>query len=145
MTLYVPDASVAIKWCLPIREGLLEQALDLLNRYESGAAEFIIPDLFWAEIGNVLCKGVRQGRCTAAAAEEALALMKERDLPTVPCVRLLEEAFGIASKYNRSFYDSLYIALAVVYRATFITADEKLANATAAHLPVKWLGAMTDF
>ncbi len=141
MTLYVPDASVAIKWSLPVGEGLIEQALDLLNRYESGSAEFVIPDLFWAEMGNILCKAVRQGRCTASAAEEALALMKGRDLPTVPSAGLLEEAFAIASKYNRSFYDSLYIAVAVAHRATLITADEKLANATAAHLPVKWLGA----
>ncbi len=141
MTLYVPDASVAIKWCLPVREGFIEQALDLLNRYESGAVEFVVPDLFWAEMGNILCKAVRQGRCTTAAAEEALALMNERDLRTVPSAGLLEEAFAIACKYNRSFYDSLYLALAVAYGATLITADEKLANATAAHLPVKWLGA----
>jgi predicted nucleic acid-binding protein len=141
LTLYVPDASVAIKWSLPVGERLIEQALDLLNRYKSGSAEFVIPDLFWAEMGNILYKAVRQGRCTASAAEEALALMKGRALPTVPSAGLLEEAFAIASKYNRSFYDSLYIAVAVAYRATLITADEKLANATAAHLPVKWLGA----
>jgi predicted nucleic acid-binding protein len=145
LTLYVPDASVALKWCLPAREALIEKAIDLLDRYESGSVEFIIPDLFWAEIGNALWKAVRQGRCTAAAAEEALALMKGRALPTVPSVGLLEEAFVIARKYDRSFYDSLYVALAVAYRATFITADEKLANATAAHLPVKWLGALIDF
>jgi len=60
----------------------------------------------------------------------------------VPVADLVESAFAIAHQYNRSFYDSLYLALAVSLRATLITADEKLANATAAHLPVKWLGAL---
>ena len=35
------------------------------------------------------------------------------------------------------------VALAVESRAQLITADEKLANALAAHLPVKWLGALS--
>jgi len=35
--------------------------------------DFVIPDLFWAELGNVPCKAVRQGRSTAADAEESLA------------------------------------------------------------------------
>ena len=54
---------------------------------------------------------------------------------------LLDSAFAIAQQYNRSFYESLYVALAVAQQATLITADEKLANATAAYLPAKWLGA----
>jgi predicted nucleic acid-binding protein len=32
------------------------------------------------------------------------------------------------------------VALALVSKANLITADERLANALAAHLPVKWLG-----
>jgi predicted nucleic acid-binding protein len=39
-------------------------------------------------------------------------------------------------------YDSLYIALAKEMKTFLITADEKLANAVAAHLPVTWLGAI---
>jgi len=62
------------------------------------------------------------------------------ELPTIPSAELIEEAFVIAQKYGRSFYDSLYVALAVTYRATLVTADEKLANATAAYLQVKWIG-----
>jgi predicted nucleic acid-binding protein len=36
----------------------------------------------------------------------------------------------------------LFFAVAVQESATLITADEKLANAVAAYLPVRWLGAM---
>ena len=44
--------------------------------------------------------------------------------------------------YSRTVYDALYVALAMKSKSQLVTADEKLANALAAHLPVKWLGAI---
>ena len=44
--------------------------------------------------------------------------------------------------HDRTVYDSLYVALAVQSKSVMITADERLANALAAKLPVKWLGAL---
>jgi len=67
--------------------------------------------------------------------------MLERNFPTVPLRSLLEEAYAIASAFDRGVYDSLYVALALSASGEFVTADERLANALAAHLPVKWLGA----
>jgi predicted nucleic acid-binding protein len=32
------------------------------------------------------------------------------------------------------------VALAIQFKTEMITADERLANALAAHLPVKWMG-----
>jgi len=59
---------------------------------------------------------------------------------------LIEDAMKIALRFNRSvydsLYDSLYVALAVQSSTEMVTADERLANALAAHLPVKWLGTM---
>jgi predicted nucleic acid-binding protein len=54
----------------------------------------------------------------------------------------LKAAFAIANTYGRTVYDSLYVALAVMAKAEMVTADERLANALAAHLPVKWIGGM---
>ena len=142
MTLLVLDVSVAAKWFLVEEEPHKNQAMNLLARSQEGEIEFIIPDLFWAELGNVLCKAVRQDRCTAREAQESLERAKLLEMATVPSAELVEKAFGIAQKYGRSFYDSLYVALAVSRGATLITADEKLANATAAYLPVKWIGSL---
>lgn len=143
MTLLVLDVSVAAKWFLLAEEPHKDQAMNLLAQSQEGEIEFIVPDLFWAELGNVLCKAVRQGRSTAGAAEESLGRAKLLEMPTVSSAELVEEAFEIAQKYGRSFYDSFYVALAVSRGATLITADEKLANATAAYLPGKWLGSLS--
>ena len=62
------------------------------------------------------------------------------NVATIPTLDLLEEAFSIAATFERTIYDSLYVALAVRLKAQLVTVDERLANALAAHLPVKWFG-----
>ena len=64
------------------------------------------------------------------------------ELPAFPSEELAESAFAIAQTRKGSFHDSIYLALAISQQATLVTADEKPANATAAYLPVKWLGAL---
>lgn len=139
----VVDASVAAKWFLPAKnETLSDEAFRLLRRHAEGEVAFVVPDVFWAEVANLLWKAERLGRCTKAAAEAALLSLKERKLPTVSSLALLEVAFGIAVAFDRTVYDSLYVALAIDLKGQFVTADERLANALAARLPVKWLGSM---
>ncbi|HEV2469372.1 MAG TPA: type II toxin-antitoxin system VapC family toxin [Candidatus Sulfotelmatobacter sp.] len=71
----------------------------------------------------------------------AIAVMQQRNIPTVPSTRLLLPGFSIALDFDRAVYDCLYVALAVRTKNELITADERLANAMAARFPVKWLGA----
>jgi predicted nucleic acid-binding protein len=68
--------------------------------------------------------------------------VKEQGMITTPSRDLVEHAFDIAIKFNRTVYDSIYIAVATRHGAQLITADERLANAVAAYFPVKWLGAL---
>jgi predicted nucleic acid-binding protein len=143
VSLFVVDASVAAKWFLPAEgETLTDEALELLYRYTTGQIRLIVPDLFWSEFANILWKAVRQGRWTKDAADTAIAAMKDRNLPTVPSLALLEAAFAIANAFQRTVYDSLYVALAISSKAQLLTADERLARALAATLPVKWLGSL---
>ena len=68
--------------------------------------------------------------------------MQQLPLQTMSSTKLVNSAQQIAIQYGRSIYDSVYVALARETGSEFVTADEKLANAVAAHLPVKWLGAI---
>jgi predicted nucleic acid-binding protein len=143
LSVFVVDASVAAKWLLPaMQEPLVEQANRLLGQETEGSADFVVPDLFWPEIGNVLWKAVRRERITPTQAEESLITALSWAFETVPSRQLLERALEIGLRHQRSFYDSIYVALAVSQKIEFVTADERLANAVAAHLPVKWLGAI---
>jgi predicted nucleic acid-binding protein len=142
LTALVLDASVAVKWAIPSKtETLTTEALQLLKRYTDGKINFIVPDVFWAEIGNVMWKGVRQKRWSPAFAGSTAAAIRDRDFLTVSSLTLLSEALTIALAHDRSVYDCLYVALAIQFKTEMITADERLANALAARLPVKWLGA----
>jgi predicted nucleic acid-binding protein len=137
----VVDASVVAKWFLPTTgETLTDEAFDLLKRYSVGDLRFLVPDLFWSELANVFWKAVRRGRWSPSSAETALRAARDRKIPTVSAIALLDDAFAIALTFDRSVYDSLYVAAAVAAKAHLVTADERLANALAAHLPVKWLG-----
>jgi predicted nucleic acid-binding protein len=140
---YVVDASIAAKWILPASgETLTREALELLKSYITGELRFVVPDLFWAELANVVWKAARQNRINAASAESALRAMRDRNFPTVSTHTLLVEAFAIATAFDRTVYDALYVALAINSKSQMVTADERLANALAAHLPVKWLGSL---
>ena len=143
MTTFVLDASVAVKWAIPLGEEVLtSESVRLLKRYMDGEINFLVPDIFWAEVANVLCTGVCRHRWSSLIAEQTASDMRRRDFPTVPSLMLFSEALQIALTYDRRLYDCLYVALAVQAKTEWITADERLANALAARLPVKWLGAI---
>jgi len=136
----VIDASVAAKWSLK-DETMVREAVALLERYGRRDLQFLVPDLFWAESGNILWKAVRRGRCSPRDAESHMTALKDLHFPSVPSEKLIELAFKIATDFDRTVYDGIYIALAVESRSELVTGDEKLANAVAAYLPVRWLGS----
>lgn len=142
MTTLVLDASVAIKWAVPAaNEPLADESIRIFRRFRDSEIDFLVPDIFWAEIGNVLWKGAKRQRWSSADAEMIASYFKDCDLQTVPSQLLLPEALKIAFTYDRNISDCLYVALAAEAQLELITADERLANAMAARFPVKWLGA----
>jgi predicted nucleic acid-binding protein len=143
LSTYVLDASVAAKWMLPSGgESLHAEALAWLTRYTNGELTLIVPDLFWIEVGNVLWRAVRCARLTKLEAQLAMAGLQGREIETMSTTNLIDTALEIAITYQRTMYDSIYVALAKQQETYLVTADEKLANAVAAYLPVKWLGAI---
>jgi predicted nucleic acid-binding protein len=139
----VVDASVAVKWLAIFEtETYLTQAKAIIDQNRRGELSLLVPDLFWAEIGSALCKAVRRQACNADEARAALATLEEQSITTLPTLELMRPALDIALGYGRSIFDGVYVALARELNCELITADEKLANAVAGHLPVKWLGAI---
>ena len=92
--------------------------------------------------GEHLLEGYTSGAMCGSHCRDGTLVLQERKLPTVPSLSVLDVAFAIATAFDRTVDDALYVALAVHSKAQLITADERLANALAAHLPVKWLGAI---
>src|ERR1700684_2750500 len=111
---WVTNASVAAKWFLPPNdEPLVPEALALLQGYNNAQHQFLVPDLFWAEFGHVLCKALRRGRCSRTSAETSVAELRGQNLITVSSESLLPEALNIALTFERSMYDSVCVAFAV--------------------------------
>jgi predicted nucleic acid-binding protein len=138
----VVDASVAAKWLLPAAgEGLLGRANDLLARHVGRELQLIAPDLIEAEVGNVLWKAVRRSRMSREEAENSLRHFAALAIQMLPTSDLLGQALQIAVACDRSFYDSLYVALALATKTELLTADERLVNALGSRFPVRWLGA----
>jgi predicted nucleic acid-binding protein len=143
VNVFVVDASVAAKWVLAgADEPFRDEALRLLKQWLDSKIQLIVPDFFWVELTNILWKAVRRGRCTKETAVAALATLLDYQIPTVPSLNLLNPALQKGVLHGRSVYDSIYVVLALEAEAQLVTADEKLANAMAAHFPVKWLGAI---
>ena len=123
-------------------EPLRAEAFRVRDAYGAGEIDLLVPDVFWAECGNILWKAVRRGRLSRVDAESALDSMMRREFRTFPSAQLLPAALPIAFQFGRAVYDCLYVALAMQSKTEMITADERLANALATHLPVKWLGML---
>jgi predicted nucleic acid-binding protein len=138
---FVMDASVAAKWATPeIIEPLATQAHRFLRAYVDGTIQVVVPDLFWLEIGSFLWKAAKRGTITPGLAQHALEAMLNRDFPTAPSRAFLPEAFKIACGFDRTIYDSTYVAMAAATGRHLITADERLVNALGSRFPVRWLG-----
>jgi predicted nucleic acid-binding protein len=135
----VVDASVTIKWLHP-HEPLADKATVIRDEYELGHVSLLVP-VFWDyEVVNGINKAVARGDLTEQEGHEAIALLlavqaHKASLPPP------QESYHLARKYQRSVYDSWYLALAEETGCEFWTADRKLYNAVKDRIPfVRWLG-----
>lgn len=119
-TVFVVETSVAIKWYLP--EAHQAEAQRLLDpAYDRHA-----PDFAHAELGSVLVKKVRRGEITADEARRYLGQLASAPLMTHGGLPLRPAAFEVALRVGCSFYDGLFLALAMQLGGRMVTADDKL-------------------
>lgn len=123
MSALVIDASVAIKWFLPEPRSI--NAIRLLDAGHT----LVAPDLLFPECGNVLWKRWLRQELEADVIPALLSDLRRMYVTIVPTYTLTDEASRIAVTWRRSFYDSIYLALAVSCDGRMVTADEKLCNA----------------
>ena len=123
MSVYVVDASVAVKWFL------LEVHSDAAFRLRDPSYTLHVPAFFILEFGNVVCKKIRRGEITL---EESLVMLQDvHHIPMQhhPDEALFPRAFELANETRHSLYDCLYLALAVLLGGKLVTADRKFYDA----------------
>lgn len=134
----VIDSSVAIKWFVVELNSV--DARRILDDYQTGLVFFSAPDLIYAEVGNIVWKKQTIQGLSAADAQDIISSFRAINFNVTPASDLLEDAYQLAVKYQRTVYDSLYLALSLREQCQLITADERLVNSVTSSLPnVIWL------
>jgi predicted nucleic acid-binding protein len=128
----VVDASVLVEL---LGDG--EHADSVEERLDAEEHVLWAPHLIDAEIGHALRRWVRLGKLTAGAAGRALWEVDELPLERVEHEHLIHVAWGLRD--NFSFYDGLYIALALMLDEPLLTFDARLAR-SGVDLPIEVLG-----
>ncbi len=129
----VVDSSISVKWFIEEEDSDIAQLI--LDQYTDGTLSFLAPNLIQAEFGNIVWKKLVFRGLSIVDADFAIQEFKTISFVLTPISILFDEAFQIAVKYKRSFYDSLYLALSVKENCEFVTADEKFYNAVKQDFP----------
>ncbi|MGB9858611.1 MAG: type II toxin-antitoxin system VapC family toxin [Moorellaceae bacterium] len=76
MKIIVVDAGVAVKWYIP--ESQWEAAVELLERAAKGDCHLWVPELVYAEVGNVLWKKCMRGEIDLEDARKILEAVVQK-------------------------------------------------------------------
>ena len=129
----VVDSGISVKWF--IQEDDSDVAQLVLDKYKSGNVSFLAPTLIYAEFGNIIWKKQIFQRLDPKDVESAIQEFKKIEFILTPTSTLFNDAYNIAVKYKRTFYDSLYLALSIKEDCGFVTAAEKFYNAVKQDFP----------
>jgi predicted nucleic acid-binding protein len=117
--LIVVDASVAVQWIAD--EADAGQALALLDRND-----LIAPELLAVEVGSALRRKLQHGEIEASQLTEGLKLLFGRVDIQRHTPELIERAIATSVAMSHPVYDCVYVALAEILGATFVTRDIEL-------------------
>ncbi len=117
---FIIDTSVAIKWYLPeIYQSEAQRFLDpVFDRHA--------PDLLHAELGSVLLKKLRRREIKVDECRLYLGRLSTVPLISHEALPLRQVALEIGLQIGSSFYDGLFLALALQLGGRLVTADSKL-------------------
>lgn len=117
----VADASVIVKWVLPVRdqEDHVDRALVLLENVKQGEVTLLQPVHWLAEVAAVLT------RLCPDDVSSALHLLDAMDLKVAGDLDVFQRASQIARDLNHHVFDTLYHAVALTHGATLVSADDQ--------------------
>ena len=118
----VVDASVVVKWLLPVRDNEqdLEQALDLLRALRSDTVTLYEPPHWLPEAAAV------GTRLSPATAEEDISDLHAMAVRVVDSEQMYVSASRLSQELDHHLFDTLYHAVALsVDHAILVTADER--------------------
>ena len=124
MTALIVDASVAAVWLLEDEDHPIAEAA--YQSVESGDA--IVPEIWQFEIRNILITSARRRRISIDDVESLLTVVDELGMSTDHEPNL-DAAMQLALTHNLTFYDALYLELAIRRNAQLATLDSDLARA----------------
>jgi predicted nucleic acid-binding protein len=124
---YVLDCSVAVRWFVP--QVHFERAVEIFGAFQSRAVELVAPEVIIAEFGHVLRKLVVGASLDREQAPADLDTFLTLPIAMVADRELAAEALRLALRYSATFYDSLYIALAIREDLKVVTADKAMCAA----------------
>ncbi|MEK7276721.1 MAG: type II toxin-antitoxin system VapC family toxin [Chloroflexota bacterium] len=131
MTTIVIDSGVVIKWFLPEDDSTTAETIQ--SQLERGDVILLAPELLLAEVANILWK--KRSQLGEEEATRIIDSVISTGIWIVGMEPLIREAYRIARQFDRTAYDSTYIALARERDCDFVTADERLFNAVSSREP----------
>lgn len=138
----VVDASVAVKWILD-EPPLSSQAKNLYQLSKAGKYKLIVPELFDLELASAINKRIKKGMLSIRKAVDLQGLMMGFPFVEYSDRELSDVALENAYRYDVSVYDGVYLALAEIYGAPLITADQQLIKACKGKFD--WIEYLGDF
>jgi predicted nucleic acid-binding protein len=137
--LTVIDASVALKWVLA--ETGSAAAEEILQQYGEGKVQLIAPRLLSAEVASAISRRCRRKLLTPSEAQESYGLFEAVKPILVDESGLMHKALSLAVDRQLSFWDSVYLAVAIDFTADLVTADARFYRSASRHYPfVRMLG-----
>ncbi|MBN3871207.1 type II toxin-antitoxin system VapC family toxin [Nostoc sp. JL33] len=101
-----------------------EQALSALERAE----QIIVPDSFFAELGNVVWQWIVFRQLPLTIGLEVLKDAESLVTKIIPVIDIRDTALELAVQKNHSFYDAVFVAAAIQEQVQVITFDRKFAE-----------------
>ena len=105
-------------------ESKYEQALAVLAEAE----QIIVPDSFFAELGNVVWQWIVFRQLPINIGLDVLHDAEELVTKVIPVTSVLDAALRLSAEKNHSLYDTVFVAAAIQEQVQVVTFDRKFAD-----------------